>query len=579
MINKIILIILTTWVFNTHAQVSQIIAPDFFYIVPEPEYISINSNHRLSAIAIEKSFLEKTYLNEAINGQFLELEKESSSPTGTHLRFRHFFKGLPVYQSFVQASYSKDGKLFSIINALVKFDEYKEEEKAADFWVNTSIGLVKGYLSTSTDNHNQPVTNIYSVGGKLLQSYHQKLYLEGPDTMVTAMVYLPNPIVAANTNYGGDFVDNNDKNTAGLTNARSKVRVPVKFINGKFILTDGIIKLKNLYDPVGDPVEPKDTFINFTRDQSGFEDINVYYHLKSFSDYLRKTGFRDMLDTIIVDPHGENGDDNSSFDPESFALQYGTGGVDDGEDGQVVLHEFGHSISFMGSPGTVNGSQRDAMEEGQADYIAMSYSRSLSPNRPNDVFSWDGHNEFWDGFVTNSPRQYKNLTNLKDLDREIWSTGLMCIWDRLGRAKSDSLILSYFYFQAGQTTMPQMARVILKIDTILFKGKNSHNIWECFANQGILAPNKIQMPIKASDIRISNTSEFANGLAPARITSSNPELWSNIEIYNNIGQNIISIDMDKETFLYPQTFIPGVYYLKIISKDETIIVNKKIIRY
>ncbi|MFM9944794.1 MAG: hypothetical protein ACKVQB_06130 [Bacteroidia bacterium] len=585
MIKNILLQAVTFFGYNCYAQVSAYINPPIVHLPSQPYYFSISPSNN---VIKEQDFFEKEYLNNEIGDQNLVLEQKTNSPVGTHYWYKHYFKGLPVYQSYLQASYSNDGKLYSVIDALVKFDNYIDDEIYSGFWINTNAGLVRGYQTGTLDNRNQPLVNIFTSDGRLLQSYHSRLYFEAPDSMVTAMVYLPNPIVASNANYGGGFVDNNDKNTLELSNARSKVRVKLKFDKGKFILTDGIIILKNLHDPAGNPVQPTDTFINFTRDQSGFEDINVFYHLKNYSDYLRKIGFAKLLDTIFVDPHGANGDDNSFLDPGKFPfeLEIGTGNVDDGEDGQVVIHEFGHSLSVKASPGSTGngGKERLAMEEGQADYVAMSYSRSLSKNRINDVFSWDGHNEFWDGFVTNNTRKYQNLTGVKDIDREVWSTALMCMNDKLRRTQCDSIILSSYFFQTSQSTMPQMAKVILKMDSLLFKGKEVGKIWQCFTDRGILDTvprwlSVVNVNNYGDDIIFLNTNDFSRGIGNATVQFAYPHLWGTIEIFNVLGQKTNSLIVSKEMVLYPDDFNTGIHYLKIVSKDKSVSFTKKIIKF
>ena len=48
----------------------------------------------------------------------------------------------------------------------------------------------------------------------------------------------------------------------------------------------------------------------------------------------------------------------------------------------------------------------DGLSEGFADYLAVSYTRSLGLWLPDDpeyhwVHKWDSHNKFWDGRVVN----------------------------------------------------------------------------------------------------------------------------------------------------------------------------------
>ncbi|MEZ4916786.1 MAG: hypothetical protein R2836_07345 [Chitinophagales bacterium] len=54
---------------------------------------------------------------------------------------------------------------------------------------------------------------------------------------------------------------------------------------------------------------------------------------------------------ISVDTHGNNGADNSFFSPATpLRLIFGEGGVDDAEDADVIIHEYGHAISHFAAP-------------------------------------------------------------------------------------------------------------------------------------------------------------------------------------------------------------------------------------
>ncbi|NUM30911.1 MAG: hypothetical protein HUU47_01125 [Bacteroidetes bacterium] len=545
-----------------------------------------NSNQKLESTEITTKFLQQ-FLNKKYNRQELKLLKIKKSPIGTHLFFKHFINEIEIFQSSAQVIYDKNGQLISAIISLANFETINEEkfENPNKIWVNTNYGLKLSYFKTEIQN-NEPVKNIYTSDGKLLLTLNQRRYYLKYDSMISAMVYLPNPIVAANANYGGEYKDNNDLDNTSLQNARSKVRVPLKFENGKFYLTNGLLTIKNLHDPSIEPITPTDTFLNYTRNQSGFEDINVYYHINTMYNYLDKSGFADMLDSAYVDSHGSNGDDNSFCDPSQYPyeIEYGTGNIDDAEDGQVIIHEFGHLISAVSNIADVIGAQRLAMEEGQSDYLCMSYTGSLSNNKKGMVFSWDGHNEYWDGFWCNTSKQYKDLIGIKDNDREVWSTALMCMYDKLGRNKSDSLVLTSFFQQSPNNNMPQMARAILKNDSILFNGKHLAAIWQCFTDRGILDTvpwyliNTDKVELK-DIVKIKNSFGFAIGIAPLTIEILKTSLINKIEVYNPNGKLIKNYNSNNECFIMPDEFASGVYYINFVSKT-TVRGNKiKIIKF
>ena len=64
--------------------------------------------------------------------------------------------------------------------------------------------------------------------------------------------------------------------------------------------------------------------------------------------------------------------DNSFFSPDDGALHMGDGGVDDAEDSDVTVHEFGHATQAAQVPGWGPGSDTEqrAMGEGFGDFLA-----------------------------------------------------------------------------------------------------------------------------------------------------------------------------------------------------------------
>ena len=74
---------------------------------------------------------------------------------------------------------------------------------------------------------------------------------------------------------------------------------------------------------------------------------------------------------------------------------FGEGGVDDAEDGDVIIHELGHAISHMRANSN-SGTERSTYDEALGDYFAERYGRLLGITS-NRVFDWDGNNTFWSG--------------------------------------------------------------------------------------------------------------------------------------------------------------------------------------
>ena len=82
--------------------------------------------------------------------------------------------------------------------------------------------------------------------------------------------------------------------------------------------------------------------------------------------------------------------DNSWYTPNTKIITYGTGGVDDAEDAEVILHEYGHSIQDNQVPGFGSGAESGAMGEGFGDYWGASVSAQTSGGfQDTCVADWD----------------------------------------------------------------------------------------------------------------------------------------------------------------------------------------------
>ena len=294
-------------------------------------------------------------------------------------------------------------------------------------------------------------------------------------TTGTGMVFNPDPLSQVGVSYAapynspasGAYPNDTDAANTSLNNARVSVALP------EIDLTAGVYKLKSTYAEIKELGAPaKGLFtqatpdFNFTRSQDGFEAVNAFYHIDKSLRYINVTlGIPCVpyqaanAGVLFFDPHAESGADNSHY--TNGQLYFGEGGVDDAEDADVVLHELGHGIHDWITGGGL--SQVNGLSEGCGDYWAVSYSRSLnqwdsSDPQYNWVFSWDGHNEWWDGRVTDYGATYPGgLVNQIHTDGQIWATALMTIWDVLGREKTDKAFLNGLDLTTSSTNQQNAA--------------------------------------------------------------------------------------------------------------------------
>ncbi len=248
-------------------------------------------------------------------------------------------------------------------------------------------------------NHNR------SDGDKKKKKRALKMRVDG-----TGNVFTPDPLSSAGATYGDTgFTDGGDANTPQMIAEQMAVTLPDIGFDGVNYSFDGTrAKEVDLEGPFNGIVSQVTSDFSADRADDLFEVANVYFHVDHTMNYLNNVLGLNILPTlnggvVIFDPAGLNGADNSHYNSGSELIAFGEGGVDDAEDADVVIHELGHGLHDWATGGL---SQSNGLSEGIGDWVAASYSISLNQWTPaqtpyNWTFSWDGHNEFWGGRVTN----------------------------------------------------------------------------------------------------------------------------------------------------------------------------------
>ncbi|MGV4412937.1 T9SS type A sorting domain-containing protein [Chryseobacterium sp. T1] len=427
-----------------------------------------------------------------------KLDNSRSSATGETLRFEQTINGVPIFEGDIvvhfnnedNVTYTADApvskKMISIdtnpkVSLSSAFDIAKEAiqpkgdiifEDNKLYVYNTEDGEARlvyrvvidsyekaGSWETIVDAHTKEVISI-----KDIAVYRHKKHDEKPKKVTvknnslkatgTAYIYNPDPLSVAGVKYGGQYVDNNDATNASLDAARSLVNLPeIELLNGVYKLKSKYAEIKELQSPATGLFTQSSPDFLFNRSQLGFEAANIFFHFHQSMAYINETLGIACKPTVNggavqFDPHGQNGAENSAFFPGGQYLTFGQGGVDDGEDADVILHELGHGIHHWITG--LKSSSKQGLGEGSGDYWAMSYKRSLkqwpsSAPEYNWVFNWDGHNPFWSGRITNYSAKYPtsniNNDNYIHINGQIWATALMRIYDKIGKEKTDRIFL------------------------------------------------------------------------------------------------------------------------------------------
>jgi hypothetical protein len=536
------------------------------------------------------------------DGVSIKLNAERESPIGTHYDFIQTFRGLEIYGSEVKINLGKDKKIMSFfekIRSIGNF-ELKGIQAFNENAVKRSLGgddiIINGFSRVIFIAENEPVQSWlvdYGLKGKsnsfsvifndqydILYRKDNSMYYSSHDSVVKAMVFLPDPLSTANIAKGiSPYLNYNDSAVPAIDSQRKPVYMTAKYekdsATGKdsFYLESPYIRFVDAAAPYTGVTFSRQPLFDFYRDKPAFHDVMIYYHLNTHQQHIRKLGISNLVNyQLQVDGHYSY-DDNSRFitNPlqKNNILVFGVGGIPDAEDADVIVHEYTHAVRESASPNTFNGADRMAAEEGFCDYFACSYSKMLTLNQWKKMFNWDGDGEFWDGRTCFSTKVYpKDLRNDIHIDAEIFSGALMDIYDDLGRDTTDLLMLTAMYSLTNNMKMPAIARLYLEADSTMNKGRHANSIITHFVRHGLLDPNVYQ-GIEV-DNATSNTSEVVS-----RYFSNDGILYVRFEhpqtgrvcLYSLDGKEILSSDFNSQSALtfYRPELAAGLYVLHITT--------------
>lgn len=402
------------------------------------------------------------------------------------------------------------------------------------------------------------------------------------DTTVSALIFKPDPITRAETSYGGAFVDNDDQSNNELFDALTLDSVTLSWNEDSAhweLKSDAAWALDldtfpKIAPPTFDELSPSS--LHFDRSDDEFEFVNVFYHLNVYQDYYASFGHTLMNFPLRFDAHAKNGADQSSFNSGNGnpQLLFGDGGVDDAEDADVIIHEYGHAISFQSAPMTNVGIERQALDEGIGDYLAMSYSRSISDYKYEQIFNWDGHNEFWDGRETVRYRSYPSdlLDNIYG-DGLLWATALMDINNCIGQSATDSILFETMYSFFPFMTLSQAAESFMLTEENSTANDYSEVCEVVFCWYGLLESchDTLLTNLPLNDPYLGNTYDFAFNNEPVYLFSNGNQI-EHIELFDAQGKLLYYEEWNRpESSYYKLRYdqlISGSYIIRVITDSE-----------
>lgn len=242
--------------------------------------------------------------------------------------------------------------------------------------------------------------------------------------------------------------------------------------------------------PTARRVRRADRRFVFASHESGFEETMAYACIDAAIRYLESLGYRGprriFRAPIAVNARGTR-DDNSWYSPGNRMLTFGTGDVDDAEDGEIILHELGHAVQDAICPDFGQSPEAMAIGEGFGDYFAASFFAARKPPAlRNGVMSWDALQESDANppfLRTLTDRRTYRAFNPKGDEHDngsIWAAVLWDIWHALGRDSADRVIIESHFQLDGFTTFARAARAILDADRNVHRGAHVRRLTRVF---------------------------------------------------------------------------------------------------
>jgi zinc metalloprotease ZmpB len=310
----------------------------------------------------------------------------------------------------------------------------------------------------------------------------------GPGTSTgTGRVFLPNPVADLQDE---SLTDQKDADYAALQPAYHVVGLT--HLDGSGFLRGDYA---NIVSETGNPAySPTNTFL-YNRSQDEFEQVMAYYWVTKSQEYIHSLGFGEWRPPVNNESQdiriNQWGLDNSfeTTHPKD-ELRFGKGGVDDAEDAEVILHEYGHAI-HEGSGFVFATEEAGAISEGFGDYWAADVSQIVAPTPdPACVADWDSTS-----YTSTVPHCLRRVdTNRhypEDLNGEvhhdgtIWSRALWDIHNALGSVRADTIILQGQIDFPG-TSMKDLATRLVATAQQLYGNAAANQVTTAFQNRGIL---------------------------------------------------------------------------------------------
>jgi Thermolysin metallopeptidase, alpha-helical domain len=279
----------------------------------------------------------------------------------------------------------------------------------------------------------------FDLVGRPLGTYRGALRAGGPKYATgTGRVFDPNPVAFL---HDETLTDQKDEDFAALQPAY--VLRPLTNLDGSGFLSGPYVDVSGTKSRAKEP----SLVFSYGRTDDRFEQTEAYWAVNTAQEYIQSLGFQNVNNEPQRVKIDQWGIDNSAYYPNNDTIKFGTGGVDDAEDSEVIWHELGHAIQDDQVKGFGTTLESGSIGEGFGDYWA--YTMSLPTGGgfdPACIADWDS-TSYTAGPVHCLRRVDLNLVWPQDDGGEvhrngrIWSRALHDINVALGRQVADRIII------------------------------------------------------------------------------------------------------------------------------------------
>ncbi|MBO1335469.1 M4 family metallopeptidase [Streptomyces sp. VRA16 Mangrove soil] len=239
---------------------------------------------------------------------------------------------------------------------------------------------------------------------------------------------------------------------------------------------------------------------SYTRHDDQFEQVMAYFWVNEAQEYLQSLGFgtelpgaNDRAQPVRIDQWGA---DNSFFTDKKAEIRFGKGGVDDAEDAEVIVHEYGHAVHNAQVPGFGTSEEAGSIGEAFGDYLAVEVGAAADAK-----YGWPMRTDLacvadWDSvsYTNTTPHCLRRLDTDKTYadkagevhaDGEIWSRALFDIRTALGPKAADRIIVNAQFGFAPDTSFSAAATQTIATAQDMYGSAAARTVRKAFADRGI----------------------------------------------------------------------------------------------